>query len=94
MQGGAPRHFVTATRQRLDQAFGEQPIGGGGAVSWPARSPDLNPLDVWLEEHLRLGVFSADQRLRGIRARLKNACQGILVTAGILDRVRTCVTHS
>jgi hypothetical protein len=48
MHGGAPPHFLRIVRQHLNQTFGEQWIGRGGSVNWPARSPDLNPLDFWV----------------------------------------------
>jgi hypothetical protein len=34
-------HVLRIVRQGLNQTFGEQWIGRGGPVSWPARSPDL-----------------------------------------------------
>jgi hypothetical protein len=46
-----------------------QSIGRGGPVSWSARSPNLNPLDLWLWGHLKdFGLFNADQWFRGITA--------------------------
>jgi hypothetical protein len=46
-------HFLRIVRQHLNQTFGEQLIGRGGPVNWPARSPVLNPLDFWLWGHLK-----------------------------------------
>jgi hypothetical protein len=48
MHDGAPPHFLRIVRQHLNQTFGEQWIGRGSSVSWPARSPDLSALDSWL----------------------------------------------
>lgn len=42
---GAPPHSSSAACRWLDGRFPEQWIGRGGPVTWPARSPDLNPLD-------------------------------------------------
>ena len=44
MHDDAPAHFHLSVRR-----YGERWIGRGGPVSWPPRSPDLNPLDfcVW-----------------------------------------------
>jgi hypothetical protein len=62
-------HSLYIVRQHLNQTFGEQWIGCGGAVNWPARSPDLNPLDFWLWGHLKTLVYSAPiNDLRGITA--------------------------
>lgn len=45
---GAPSHNKTNVRQYLNATF-DTWIGRGGRINWPARSPDLNPLDffVW-----------------------------------------------
>jgi hypothetical protein len=58
MHDGAPPHFLCVFRQHLNQTFGEQWIGRGGPVSWPARSPDLNSLDFWLWGRLNVFVYS------------------------------------
>lgn len=42
---GAPPHASRQTQEWLNRRFPMQWIGRGGAVSWPARSPDLTPLD-------------------------------------------------
>ncbi|GFV60469.1 uncharacterized protein TNCV_3471041 [Trichonephila clavipes] len=39
---GAPAHFSGDVRNYLDVTFGQQWIGRGGPVRWPARSPDLS----------------------------------------------------
>ena len=45
---GAPPHFMRAVRGHLDRRFEQTRIGRGGPISWPARSPDLTPLDYFL----------------------------------------------
>ena len=45
MHDGAPAHFSRAVREYLNGRFREKWIGRGGPIQWPARSPDLNPLD-------------------------------------------------
>ena len=42
---GTPTHFSLAVQDHLDRRFRQQWIGRGGPISWPARSPDLIPLD-------------------------------------------------
>lgn len=42
---GAPAHFDRRVTQFLNESFPNRWIGRGGPISWPARSPDLNPLD-------------------------------------------------
>jgi hypothetical protein len=92
MHDGAPPHFISTVTQHLNQTFGKQWIRHGGPVNWPARSPDLNPLDFWLWGHLKTLVYSAlFSDLEVLQQRVKNACQEILVKPGIFDRVRTSV---
>lgn len=47
-QDGAPPHYALPVREFLDQTFTDQWIGRRGFVEWPARSPDLNPLDFFM----------------------------------------------
>jgi hypothetical protein len=89
---GAPPHFLLIVTQHLNQTFGEQWIGRGGPVNWPARSPDLNPSDFWLWGQLKSAVYSARvSDLEVSKQRVENACQEIRVKPGIFDRVRTSV---
>jgi hypothetical protein len=50
---GAPAHFSAQTQQHLNTQFPDRWLGRGGPVLWPARSPDLNPLDFFLWGHLK-----------------------------------------
>ena len=45
MQDGAPPHFATAVRSWLNENVPMRWIGRRGPLEWPARSPDLTPLD-------------------------------------------------
>jgi hypothetical protein len=51
---GAPPYFLHIVREHLKQTFGEQWMGRGGPVDWPARSPGRNPLDFLLLGHPKL----------------------------------------
>lgn len=50
-QDGAPAHYTLIVREFLNETFGERWIGRGvtleEAIAWPARSPDLTPLDFY-----------------------------------------------
>jgi hypothetical protein len=82
---GEPTHFLRIMRQHLNQTFGEQWLGCGGPVNWPAWSPDLNTLDFWLLEHVNILVYSASiSDLQVLQQRVE-----IRVKSGISDRVRT-----
>ena len=48
MHDGAPPHFSRVARQFLSLHFANKWIGSGSTIAWPARSPDLNPLDFHL----------------------------------------------
>lgn len=56
-QDGAPPHFVAPVRQFLDDNFTGRWIGRRGPIEWPARSPDLSPLDFFLWGHLKSKVY-------------------------------------
>ena len=42
---GAPSHYYAGARNVLDRQFPNRWIGRNGPVAWPARSPDMTPLD-------------------------------------------------
>ena len=50
--------FSRVARQFLNQHFANKWIGRGGPIAWPARSPDLNPLDFHLWRHLKSIVYT------------------------------------
>ncbi|KAJ4428162.1 hypothetical protein ANN_24177 [Periplaneta americana] len=53
-----PAHFSLAARQQQTATFGDRWIGYQGPVPWPARSPDLNPLDFFLWRHMKTLVYT------------------------------------
>jgi hypothetical protein len=90
MYDEAAPQFLLIVRQHLNHTSGEQWIGCGGPVNCPARSPDFNPLDFWLWDHLKFWVYSAlNNELEVLQQRTEIACQVIRVKRGIFDRVRT-----
>lgn len=54
---GAPAHFQHQVRDYLDEQFPRRWIGRGGPVAWPARSPDLTPLDFFLWGEMKRLVY-------------------------------------
>jgi hypothetical protein len=84
MHDGAPPHFLCTVRQHLNQTSGERWTGRGGPVKWPARSDDLNPLNVWLWGHLYSLVYSAPIiELEVLQQGVQSACQEIRVIPGM-----------
>ena len=45
-------------RDWLNETFGTKWIGRGGPLEWPARSPDLTPMDFWLWGYLKEKVYA------------------------------------
>lgn len=54
---GAPPHVTLPVRSWLTGTFGNQWIGRFGPQPWPARSPDLTPLDFFLWGYVKDKVF-------------------------------------
>ncbi|KAG5894514.1 hypothetical protein JTB14_026897 [Gonioctena quinquepunctata] len=61
MHDGAPVHFSIIVRNHLDTVNPNRWIGRRGTEHWPARSPDLNPLDV---EDLRNRIIAGCETIR------------------------------
>lgn len=74
---GAPAHFSLRVREYLNSEYGERWIGRGGPVEWPARSPDLTPLDFFLWGRVKELVYGQDghtiQNVRQLKRRIKRA---------------------
>ncbi|RVE40605.1 hypothetical protein evm_014745 [Chilo suppressalis] len=87
---GAPAHFAHQVREYLNARFPRGWIGRGGPVQWPARAPDLTPLDFFLWGYVKVRVYFTDcptlgemeQRVRSVFASitptmLRNATQAV-----------------
>jgi hypothetical protein len=59
MHDGAPAHFSRAVRDVLNITYHNQWTGREGPTAWPPCSPDLDPLDFYLWEHLKTFVYAA-----------------------------------
>ncbi|XP_026828441.1 uncharacterized protein LOC113562655 [Ooceraea biroi] len=55
-----PAHFSLVARNKLNEKFANRWIGRGGPVGWPARSPDLTPLDFFLWGILKDMVYTSN----------------------------------
>ena len=55
---GAPAHFDRNVRNHLNVTYPNRWIGRGGPVLWPARSPDLTPLDYFLWGSMKALVYA------------------------------------
>lgn len=94
MLDGAPAHFDNRVRGLLNQTYANNWIGRGGPVPWPARSPDLNPLDFFLWGHLKSIVYSSPvESVEDLRVRISNGIERIRQTPGIFERVRESMSR-
>ncbi|KAJ4433566.1 hypothetical protein ANN_15875 [Periplaneta americana] len=94
LHDGAPAHFSRTARRYLDRRFPDRWIGRGGPIAWPPRSPDLNPLDVYLWGHLKSLVYSSPvPDLESLRNRIVACSEDIRNTPGVWDRVRRSMRH-
>jgi len=87
LQDGAPAHWATEVRDYLDHNFPERWIGRDGPIPWPARSPDLTPLDFYLWGYVKHEVFKTPTRdLAELRQKITTVIRSI--TAATLKKVR------
>lgn len=56
-QDGAPAHNSRIARDFLNENFSRKWIGTNGPIKWPARSPDLTPLDYFLWGYVKDEVY-------------------------------------
>ena len=58
MHDGAPPYFSCIACQYLNNHFPGKWIGRNRPVVWPPRSPDLNPINFYLWDHVKNEVYS------------------------------------
>lgn len=74
-QDGAAPHFGLNVREYLNTVFPNRWIGRRGPIEWPARSPDLTPLDFFLWGYLKDRVFKTKPlTLNELRQRILDEC--------------------
>ncbi|KAJ8962394.1 hypothetical protein NQ318_018378 [Aromia moschata] len=84
IHNGAPAHFIEVARDFLTQTYGNRWIGRGGPHLWPARSPDLNPLDFFPS----LVYATPLENVEDLRNRIIAGCNSIRIDPGVFERVR------
>jgi hypothetical protein len=100
LHDGAPAHFSRNVREILDNQYPQPWIGRAGQHHWPARSPDLNPLDFFLWGYLKSIIFY--RRLINSEADLIVRIQEVFVsvteemitnatTRSLLRRAQLCI---
>lgn len=95
---GCPAHFRLAVREFLDQTFPNRWIGRNGPILWPARSPDLTPLDFHVWGRMKDLVYEVEivnreqliQRINEAAERLRVEIRFAVTTTQIRKRARKC----
>lgn len=91
-QDGAPPHYFRQVRNYLDENYQDRWIGRRGPTEWPARSPDLTPLDFFLWGYIKSEVYkTAPGSLNELRQRITDVCSRI--TPQMLHNIREEFTH-
>lgn len=77
-QDGAPAHNAAVTRNKLNQMFEDRWMGTRGPIPWPARSPDLSPLDFFIWGFVKDQIFKTIPETRqDLEQRVRNTIAGI-----------------
>lgn len=97
-QDGCPAHSAQNITEILNRTFGNHWIGRRGNHKWPARSPDLTPLDFYLWGKLKQQVYCEKPTTReDMVMRIRRACAAIdpneirRATLSVLERFRQCI---
>lgn len=96
---GCPAHNTREVQIFLVETFGDRIISNSGPVRWPARSPDLTPLDFFLWGHVKNEVYEFDppnsrdileQRTRDVLSHI-NRNTILRVTRSVIKKCQKCI---
>ena len=97
-QDGAGAHNARIVTNYLNEHFPERWMGRYGPIRWPARSPDLNPLDFFLWGYCKEEIYKTiPEDVEELNTRLHYAIWAIEedvmedVHRNLLKRMRACV---
>lgn len=100
-QDGAPSHNAHRVRDILNLHFGGNWLGTSGPIRWPARSPDMTPMDFFLWGFLKNLIYSAhfnniNELERNFRLSLRKVSRIHLYNAlrNIEKRCRFCIQYN
>ncbi|GBM10429.1 hypothetical protein AVEN_263344-1 [Araneus ventricosus] len=92
---GAPAHYNIDVRLHLNARYGQQWIGRGGPVFWPARSPNLTCLDYFLWWYVKSLVYETPVKsAEDLVARIAADAGEVRDTPGIFANVRSSMRRS
>lgn len=98
---GCPAHYQLNVREHLNNAFPNAWIGRGGPIPWPARSPDLTPLDFYVWGRAKELVYQTEvptrevliERITGAFQTMKEEMRLRTTTVEIRNRCRACIRN-
>lgn len=100
-QDGAPAHNSHLIREVLNTNFGENWMGTNGPIRWPARSPDLTPLDFYFWGDLKNRLYKIrSNNLNELRENFENSIQQVPniaifnATQAVTKRCRKCIEQN
>lgn len=97
-QDGAGPHNARVVTNYLNQQFPGRWMGRYGPIRWPARSPDLNPLDFFLWGYCKEIIYKKlPENMEELNDKLHNAIWAIeddimeKIPTNLLRRMRACI---
>lgn len=98
---GCPAHFQREVREHLDNSFPNSWIGRAGPIPWPARSPDLTPLDYHVWGRAKELVYFTEvptkevliERINAAFATMRQEMVLATTTVEIRKRCRACIRN-
>lgn len=96
---GCPAHYQRTVREHLDNAFPNSWIGRAGPIPWPARSPDLTPLDFYVWGRAKELVYATEvptkeilvERINTAFVKMQEEMRLLTTTSEIRKRCRACI---
>lgn len=78
LHDGAPVHYTGPITNFLDETYGQQWIGRGAPIPWPARSPDLTKMDFSIWGFVKEQVYRIPPSTRDdMKIRIRNCFQSV-----------------
>lgn len=101
-QDGCPAHNARIVSRWLNENFDNRVISNSGPTAWPARSPDLSPLDFFLWGLMKNTVydFEPPENINILEERVRDAFNNInrntlgRATTSVLRRCQNCVQQN
>ena len=97
MQDGATSHTAKIVMEFLQEKFDGRIISSNSENPWPARSPDLNPLDFWFWGYAQSKVHKEKpeniEEVQSIVENVARSCQQQMViraSMNIVKRAQKC----